>query len=388
MLADRFHALDAVRAGALLLGIVLHACMSFFIPIPVLDNSQSATLGVLFYVIHIFRMSLFFMLAGFFAHMSFYRKGAKEFARERFKRIVLPMLFGWLVISPLLAVIIVWGAVRTWGVDISELPPPPDMGLALTHLWFLYYLCLIYLCFLSLRWLFVKTLGKNPAIAAGIDAVVKKLVNSVAGPVVLGLPLALVLYSTPLWAPWFGLPTPDYGLDPKPPAMTGYGVAFTLGWWLHRQTGLLHALPSKAFSCLLIAVLLTAVCLSLVGIAPTVEEPFAASPVWHKPLYTLCYTTATWFWVFGILAAALRFMKTESPRWRYLADASYWMYIAHLPIVFTLQVLVAQWPLHWLVKFPLILAVTVAVLLLSYQWLVRPTRLGVWLGGKPKPRFA
>jgi len=56
--------------------------------------------------------------------------------------------------------------------------------------------------------------------------------------------------------------------------------------------------------------------------------------------------------------------------------------------VFTLQVLVAQWPLHWLVKFPLILAVTVAVLLLSYQWLVRPTRLGVWLGGKPKPRFA
>ena len=94
MLADRFHALDAVRAGALLLGIVLHACMSFFLPIPAMDVSQNGTLAVLFYVIHIFRMSLFFMLAGFFAHMTFYRRGTRAFIRERFKRIVLPMVIG------------------------------------------------------------------------------------------------------------------------------------------------------------------------------------------------------------------------------------------------------------------------------------------------------
>ncbi len=77
---DRFHALDAARAFALLLGILLHATMSFFLPIPAQDNSQSATLGVAFYVIHTFHMSLFFLIAGFFAHLVFHRRGVRAFA--------------------------------------------------------------------------------------------------------------------------------------------------------------------------------------------------------------------------------------------------------------------------------------------------------------------
>lgn len=43
---QRFHALDAARGFALLLGIVLHATMSFFLPIPAADGSQSTTLAV------------------------------------------------------------------------------------------------------------------------------------------------------------------------------------------------------------------------------------------------------------------------------------------------------------------------------------------------------
>ena len=281
----------------------------------------------------------------------------------------------------------VWGSVKTWGLSISELPPMPDMGLALTHLWFLYYLCLIYVVFLTLRWLFNHSIGTKPTITHVLDALVKKLTGSVVGPLLLGLPLALVLYSTSTWAPWFGIPTPDFGLDPKLPAMTGYGVAFTLGWWLHRQPELLQSLPSKAPGYLLTAVALTVLCLSLVGITPGMQDPFASSAIWHRPLYILAYTTAMWFWVFGILAIALRLMTKPSPGWRYLADASYWMYIAHLPLVFALQILVSQWPLHWTIKFPLVLIIATACLLLSYRWLVRPTRLGIWLGGKPHPQF-
>lgn len=387
MLADqRFHALDAVRAGALLLGIVLHACMSFFLPIPALDVSQSSSLAVLFYGIHIFRMSLFFLLAGFFAHMGFHRKGAKGFVSDRFKRIALPLLAGWLVMAPLLGIITVWGLTKTFGDLAAEAPPMPDMGLPLTHLWFLYYLCLIYVGFLALRWFFANTLGTVPGITGNLDRLVQTLVGTVAGPLVLGLPLALVFFTMEVWTPWFGIPTPDFGLDPKLPAMTGYGLAFTLGWWLHRQPELLLQLPAKAWPYLVTALVLTTLCLRLVGTVPSLEDPFAGdAPVWHKPVYILAYTSAIWFWVFGILAAAMRVLSKPSARWRYLADASYWMYIVHLPIVFTLQVLVSQWPVHWLVKFPLILLSAFALLLLSYQLLVRPTRLGRWLGGSQRP---
>ena len=79
---DRLHALDAVRAGALLLGVVFHAGFSF-IPGMIAgiwafdDNSPSTSISVLVFVSHIFRMSLFFFIAGFFARMMFQKKGAR-----------------------------------------------------------------------------------------------------------------------------------------------------------------------------------------------------------------------------------------------------------------------------------------------------------------------
>ena len=61
--AERLHALDAVRGFALLLGIVLHATVSF-VPTPtriwfIQDTHQSMALGLLFYAIHVFRMTTF-----------------------------------------------------------------------------------------------------------------------------------------------------------------------------------------------------------------------------------------------------------------------------------------------------------------------------------------
>ncbi|MDP3518485.1 MAG: acyltransferase family protein [Pseudohongiella sp.] len=382
----RLHALDAVRASALLLGIVLHATMSFFLPIPAMDVSQSSTLAVLFYVIHMFRMSLFFLIAGFFAHMVFHRRGARAFMHDRFKRITLPMLIGWVIVSPLLGVIVIWGLIRTFGADAGAGTEAPDMGLPLTHLWFLYYLCLFYVGFLTLRFLLVDVLDKSGVLKRAADKLVSLLLSSVFGPLVLGLPLALVLYNSPLWHGWFGLPTPDYGLMPQLPAIAGYGLAFMLGWLLHRQSELLSTISSRGVFYLAVALILTGLCLSLVGLVPSMELPFADAASWQKPVYVLSYTMAIWFWVLGIIGTAIRFLSAPSVVWRYLADASYWMYLAHLPLVFFLQVVVAQWPLHWVIKFPMILLVATSLLLLSYHTLVRPTRLGRWLNGKSVPR--
>jgi membrane-bound acyltransferase YfiQ involved in biofilm formation len=71
-----------------------------------------------------------------------------------------------------------------------------------------------------------------------------------------------------------------------------------------------------------------------------------------------------------------------SPTIRYLSDASYWMYLIHLPVVVSFQILVAPYPWHWLVKIIFILLPSFSVLLLSYQFLVRKTRIGVLLNGR------
>ena len=69
---ERLHALDAVRGLALMAGIAFHATMSFLpgfreLSWPISDIETSTSMGVFFYIVHIFRMATFFLVAGFFA---------------------------------------------------------------------------------------------------------------------------------------------------------------------------------------------------------------------------------------------------------------------------------------------------------------------------------
>ena len=78
----------------------------------------------------------------------------------------------------------------------------------------------------------------------------------------------------------------------------------------------------------------------------------------------------------------MRHLSGHSPARRYLADASYWIYIVHLPIVIALQTLIAPYEWPWFAKYPLILAVAFAIMLASYQWFVRYSFIGSILNGK------
>ena len=123
----RYHGLDLLRASAMLLGFLLHALLIFDEPevrAEILPGTQMgaveiSALGWVIYVwIHIWRMPLFFVLAGFFAAMVIERKGRRAFLQDRTVRIV-----GALVIFlPLFNLL----SDAPWG--------------RLDHLWFLWFL--------------------------------------------------------------------------------------------------------------------------------------------------------------------------------------------------------------------------------------------------------
>ena len=89
----------------------------------------------------------------------------------------------------------------------------------------------------------------------------------------------------------------------------------------------------------------------------------------------------TWLTIFGILGLALRCFKGQHPIANYLADASYWVYLCHLPIVCQLQLSLNG--LDWLpeCKCALVLGSTAALGLASYHVLVRYTIIGAVLHG-------
>ena len=81
-----------------------------------------------------------------------------------------------------------------------------------------------------------------------------------------------------------------------------------------------------------------------------------------------------------------RWIASKERFWvRYLSDASYWLYLCHLPLVIGAQMLLVRWPVSVHLKFVLISTAVVAFLLLPYQTGVRYTVIGTILNG-PRTR--
>ena len=65
-----------------------------------------------------------------------------------------------------------------------------------------------------------------------------------------------------------------------------------------------------------------------------------------------------------------------------MSDAPYWLYIMHMPVVVGLQVAFQFVPLPALAKVPIVLALAVLILVLSYDLMVRSTWIGALLNGR------
>ncbi len=379
---NRLHALDAVRAFALLAGVVLHAAMSFLPGFaeagwPLTDRSPSTALGVTFFVIHIFRMTLFFMIAGYFAHLLFHRRGQRGFIRNRALRIVVPLVVGWIVVMPMIVVAFAWSASTTGTVATAPPQAAPLLAFPLTHLWFLYVLVLLYAGTLGIRGLMARVDRSGAAAALG-DRLVRMTVRTSGAPVVLAIPVFAALLTIPEWRRWFGIPTPDQSVIPNLAASAAFITAFGFGWMLERQSDLLRVVQRQWPLHLGAAVAATVACLSIVGLAPE----FHAAPAGSQTIaYAALYAVGSWTWTFAITGIALRFFSAESRTRRYVSDASYWVYIMHLPIVFLLQAALRGTELHWSLKFTAILAGALSVLFASYHTLVRRTFIGEVLNG-------
>ena len=127
----RFHNLDFLRALAMMMGLVIHAPLIFWLPdfakVYGIDNIAPAQewINIIGRFISSWRMPLFFLLSGFFAILVIERKGTLQFIRDRIIRVGLTCL----VFSSL--------------YDISD----GSFDYTTLHLWFLYELMILVLIF-------------------------------------------------------------------------------------------------------------------------------------------------------------------------------------------------------------------------------------------------
>ena len=132
----------------------------------------------------------------------------------------------------------------------------------------------------------------------------------------------------------------------------------------------------------MLAVALTAGCLYLAGTAPLLAP---AAGDWKEVVYACAYALAIWCWVAGLIGLAMQVFSKRNAAIRYVADASYWIYLAHLPVVMALQAALLKAELPLWPKFALLNAAAFAILFASYALLVRHSFIGATLNGK-RPR--
>ncbi len=365
----RVHGLDALRGGALLLGIVLHAVMPFAPGLVWLVNDVRTTDWAfpVMYVIHLFRMTLFMVLAGYFGAMVVARRGAKDWVKDRAKRILLPAIVFWPFAAASVA------ALAVVNVIVRDLPAPtPPAGaegslLALFgpgHLWFLWTLMQSVVVVAVVRAVMIRLAGADRA--GRMITRVGQLLATPVGPAIAATPyLVGLLVQGRIDG---GIEAP-FTVLPEAGSFIPYLGGFVVGWALYRADGL-PQLARWSWPTMVVGVILTGV-----GLATNAGTTL--------PLLAGAVLTALAGWTLtcGLIGVCVRHLRTEYPAVRYLADASYWMYLFHLPLLVAGEILVAdlQWPI--IVKLLAVLTGTTVLLLGSYQLLVRDRWIGRWLNG-------
>ena len=80
----------------------------------------------------------------------------------------------------------------------------------------------------------------------------------------------------------------------------------------------------------------------------------------------------TWLMCFGLMGLFRWVAATERPWVRYVSDSTYWLYLAHLPLVGVGQRLAVDWDASVHLKFALIIVVVTLALLATYHIGVPP----------------
>jgi surface polysaccharide O-acyltransferase-like enzyme len=377
---ERYHGIDCFRAVAMLLGIVIHSTIFYFvIPDPgrqvYLDNSKSLILEVSFYFFHTYRMPCFFLVAGFFAAFLHDTRGIKAFFVHRWKRIGVPLIVGTVVLFPLMGVVTYNTQLFTTGPKITETSAQAIFDSLFMHLWFLYHLILFSLAAMGL----LQMVSRLPEkFREAVLDVFERFALSPAMLIGLSIPTGYFLFHMEYW-------TLDQSSSPLPPlrVLGMYALCYAFGWFLFKRVNLLQGFQTGAWRKLSAA-------LVLFGLYYYFRTRGFGSddPGLDHELAIACLAPATWLGIYAFLGLFLRYFNALSPIWRYISDGAYWMYIIHLPIAIALAPVLSGVEMIAELKFAFVFGATTALCLITYHFLVRATFVGAWLNGRKYPRVA
>ena len=235
------------------------------------------------------------------------------------------------------------------------------------HLWFLWFLC----------WLVVGFAGYAMfAKLVGLESLPNFLIVSPLRYLWL-VPVTIIPQA--FMGAGFG-PDTSIGLIPYPHLLLYYAIFFGFGALYFDCKDTQGELGSRWFITLPVALLLF---LIGVGIETGDAGIFEGLPKFlQQTISIVIQVLYVWLMTFGLIGLFRKLMSSENKWMRYISDSSYWLYLAHLPLMIWLQWSISDWNLDGTLKFVLVCTVCTVTLLVMYEYLIRYTPIGTMLNGK------
>ena len=362
----RLHYLDVLRVLAVFVVFLYHCSMPFTLGQADIMNNETSLVATVFFVAFLapWGMPFFFLLAGAGTRFALQRRTARQFAGERFRRLLVPFLVGCALFTPLLTYIEWVFRLGVGSYEGSYMPfffverfagwNPTLFGWLGYHLWFLGYLFVDSLLLLPLfEWL------KGEA-GRRIVSRLARLCEHRGGILVFILPLLLIQLGL---RPFFP--------DERNWADFFYYLAFFLaGYLFYADERFLRAVRRDRWLVLAVGIA------ALLGLMATVAmgeaETLFSTP--SNPgfyLFWACAVVDAWCWCVTMLYVGMRFLDFSNQWTRYGQEAILPFYVLHQPVIFAIAFYVVQWEAGVTVKM---LAVTLGSFVVAaalYELLVR-----------------
>jgi peptidoglycan/LPS O-acetylase OafA/YrhL len=368
----RQHELDWLRILIIFNVVAWHAVWLILL-IPDFSSAPKQTLTtkiLLDYFLFVlpWQMPVMFFVAGVASAVSLRYRSARDYWRERVKRLLIPLVFGMVVWFPLMAYF--WPGMaeqrgfydylfRFWpeclesihNIQVAGRPARPGWG----HLWFIAYLLIISVLI-------------RPLVDQITGMISSRLKNTLArtlqGPwslQYLALPIiAVIAVLSPIWPLYQNSLLGDWAW------FTINTCAFVYGYLLYSQKSFWQTVDTYRIPITISAVLSGSIVVWF-GVAPVIKPSYTLSYL----LYSIIVGMNIWFAITALLGLSRRYLARQSQILNYLAPASYVLYFLHL----FLMVISGSWLTEWGygagLEFLILTTLTLGSSLLLYELVIR-----------------
>jgi glucans biosynthesis protein C len=368
----RRYELDWLRVVAIAILILYHTGMIFVSwewHIKSADTSRPLALVMAWF--HYWRMPLLLFISGAATAIVLSTKSAATFARDRFVRLFIPLLFGMFVIVPpqiYFEKIAQFTSYADFYPTVFELVAYPEGSFSWHHLWFVAYLLVYSIVALPL-FLFLRS-----SKATQLFALLRSTLSSRLGFTALLLP---VVASQIALRPWFPEETHDLA---DLSYFVYYLSFFVYGHVLYRDQRLWTLLVERRRDNAIAAVV-AAVVMYAAWLVPALPEAVS------EPLFDLAAMSVAWFTLLAATGFGAVHLNRPARYLAYANEAVYPVYILHQTVIVVIGYYVIRNHGGAYANFAFISLATFVSCLFIHHFLIRPFALTRLLFGmKPRAR--